>query len=164
MEIIDFSILFTQIVGFLIVLWVLRKVAWGPILGKLEERRQKIAGDVSSAEQLRRDAEELKAKYEEEIRTIEVQSRERIQLAVQEGQKVAEEIRADARKEADLLKAKVQADIRSEYEKARASLKEDVVKLALGAAERLVSEEMDTDRQRKLVEKFLADVPGLKTQ
>lgn len=164
MEIIDFSILITQILGFLIVLWVLRKVAWGPVLGKLEERRQKIAGDVASAETLRREAEELKAKYESELREIEAQARERIQLAVSEGQKVAEEIRAEARGEADRLRAKVQADIQSEYDKARAALKEDVVKLALGAAERLVSAEMDENRQRKLVEDFLSEVPGLKTQ
>ena len=164
MEIIDFSILITQILGFLIVLWVLRKVAWGPILGMLEKRREKIAGDVASAETLRREAEELKAKYEQELREIEAQARERIQLAVAEGQKVAEEIRADARGEADRLRAKVQSDIQSEYEKARAALKEDVVKLAIGAARKIVTTDMDENRQRKLVEEFLADVPGLKTK
>ena len=160
----DVKVLLTQIVGFLIVLWVLRKVAWGPVLEMLEKRRQKIANDVASADQLRKEAQELKAKYEEEIRTIEAQSRERIQLAVAEGQKVAEEIRAEARNEADRLRKKVQADIQGEYKKARASLKEDVVKLALGAAEHLVTQQMDADRQRKLVEEFLADVPGLKTK
>lgn len=164
MEIIDFSILITQILGFLIVLWVLRKVAWGPMLGMLEKRREKIAGDVASAETLRREAEELKAKYEQELREIEAQARERIQLAVAEGQKVAEEIRADARGEADRLRAKVQTDIQSEYEKARAALKEDVVNLAMGAAQKLVTTDMDENRQRKLVEEFLADVPGLKTK
>ena len=158
----DWSVLLTQIIGFLIVLAVLRKVAWGPILQKLDERRDKIADDVSSADRMRREAEELKEKYQEELRTIEGQARERIQLAVAEGQKVAEEIRAEARTEADRLREKTKADINQEYEKARAALHNDVVQMALGAAGKLVNEEMNADRQRKLVDDFLRELPKTK--
>jgi F-type H+-transporting ATPase subunit b len=142
---------------------VLRKFAWGPILAKLDERREKIAGDVASAENLRAEADRLREKYEEELRTIEVQARERIQLAVSEGQKVAEEIRADARAEADRLREKTKADLELEIKKARAALHDDIVRIALDAATRLVNEEMNEDRQRKLVNDFLAEIPGLKS-
>ena len=163
MSLIDLPLLVTQIIGFLIVLWVLRRTAWGPILEKVEARRAKIADDVASAERLRRESEALKDKYEEELKTIEAQARERIQLAVAEGQKVAEEIRAEARQEADRIREKTKAEIAQEYGKARASLHEDVVRIALGAAERVVREEMNEDRQKKLVSDFLAEIPGLKT-
>ena len=62
---IDPAILVTQIIGFMIVLWVLRRTAWGPILEKIEERRAKIADDVASADRLRKESEALKQKYEE---------------------------------------------------------------------------------------------------
>jgi F-type H+-transporting ATPase subunit b len=160
---IQLDIFVTQIIGFLIVLWVLRKFAWGPILAKLDERRDKIAGDVTTAENLRAEADRLREKYEEELRTIEAQARERIQLAVSEGQKVAEEIRADARAEADRLREKTKADLELEVKKARSALHDDIVRIALDAATRLVNEEMNEERQRKLVNDFLAEIPGLKT-
>jgi len=160
---IDPAILVTQIIGFMIVLWVLRRTAWGPILEKIEERRAKIADDVASADRLRKESEALKQKYEEEIQAIEAQARERIQLAVAEGQKVAEEIRTEARAEADRMREKTTTEIELEYQKARAALHDDIVRIALGAATRLVDEEMNEDRQRKLVDNFLAEIPGLKT-
>ena len=51
-QLIDPKILVTQIVGFLIVLWVLKRYAWKPVLGLLEERRARIAADVASAQRL----------------------------------------------------------------------------------------------------------------
>lgn len=161
-DLINVKILVTQILGFLVLLWVLRAVAWKPILGALEARRARIVKDVTSAEQLRKDAEDLKRQYEEELRTIEQQARERIQLAVAEGQKVAEEIRAEAREEAQRIREKTKADIAMEYDKARATLHGEVVKMAIGAAEKLIQEELDGDRQRKLVDRFLNELPGMK--
>ena len=61
MELVRIDIIVTQIIGFLIVLWVLKRYAWGPVLGMLEERRARIAKNVSDAENLRQDAERLKA-------------------------------------------------------------------------------------------------------
>jgi len=160
---IQYDVLVTQIIGFLIVLWILKKTAWGPILRNLEARRDRIAGNVSEAERLRKEAGELKARYEEELKSIEAQARERIQQAVAEGQKVAEEIRTEARNEAQRIREKTKADIAMEYEKARAALHDDIVKIALEAAGRLVHEEMDAEKHRKLVDRFLSEIPGLKT-
>lgn len=56
-----FDVLVTQIIGFLIVLWVLRRYAWGPVLGMLEDRRVRIANEVANAERLRQEAMALKA-------------------------------------------------------------------------------------------------------
>ena len=154
----NLPILLTQIVGFLIVLWVLRAKAWGPILNMLEERRQKVAKDVSDAESLRRDAERIKLEYEEQLKTIEAQARQRIQEAVAEGQKVAEEIKATAQADARRITEKAKADLELEYKKARASLRGDVVDMALGAAEHLMLEKLDSAEHRKLVDKFLVEM------
>src|SRR6267142_6889805 len=90
----------TQILGFLLLLWGLRKWAWGPVLGLLEARRQKIAGAFDEAERRKAEALELKAKYEQDLRGIEAQARQRIQQAVTEAQKVAAEIKSQAQSDA----------------------------------------------------------------
>lgn len=154
------DLLFTQIVGFLIVLWVLKRFAWGPVLGMLEARRQGIVKDVDDAKSLREDAEKLKARYEEHLRQIEAESRQRIQEAVAEGQKVADEIRAKAQEDARRITEKASADLEMEYRKARASLRGDMVALSIGAAERLLQAKLDSAEQQKLVDRFLTDLQG----
>ena len=135
MNLIRLDIFITQIIGFLIVVWVLKRYAWGPVLGMLEERRARIAKDVSDAENLRQDAERLKADYESQLQTIETQARQRLQEAAAEGQKVAEEIRHSALDEARKITAKAKADLDREYQKARVELRGEMVNLALGASE-----------------------------
>lgn len=155
---IRFDVLLTQIVGFLLVLWILRRHAWGPLLDKLEARRAHIAGDIAKAENLRREAERIKADYEEQLRGIEQESRRRIQEGVAEGQRVAEEIKAQAHQEARTIKTRAQEDLALEYKKARVTLREDMVNMALLAAERLMQEKLDGEGHRRLVDRFLSDL------
>jgi F-type H+-transporting ATPase subunit b len=153
-----FDVLVTQIIGFLIVLWVLRRYAWGPVLGMLEERRLRIANEVAGAERLRQEAMALKAEYESQLRTIEVQARERIQKAVIEGQKVADEIRAKAQAEARVAADKTRANLELDFKKARVELREEIIGLALGAAERLLQERLDAKEHGQVVERFLREL------
>lgn len=158
MELIRLDILVTQIIGFLIVLWVLKRYAWRPVLGMLEARRTRIANDVAQAEKLREHAQQIKAEYEEQLKGIEAQARQRIQQAVAEGQKVAEKIRNEAHRDARAMAEKAKEDLALEYKKARAQLREEMVALTLGAAERLLQERMDADEHRRLVDKFLDEL------
>jgi F-type H+-transporting ATPase subunit b len=157
------DVLVTQIIGFLIVLWVLRRYAWGPVLGMLEQRRARIADEVATSERLRREAEGLKAEYEAQLRTIEAQARDRIQKAVAEGQKVAEEIRANAQNEARAIAEKGRASLELDVKKARVELREEIVAMALGAAERLLRERLDAREHGKIVERFLDELEAGKT-
>jgi F-type H+-transporting ATPase subunit b len=152
------DVLITQIVGFLIVLWILKRYAWKPVLGMLEARRQRIADEIAASERLRKEAESLKAEFENQLRTIENQARQRIQEAVAEGQKVAEEIRATAQNEARMTAERARANVELELKKARVEFRNEVVTLALGAAERLLKERLDPKEHSRIVERFLDDV------
>jgi F-type H+-transporting ATPase subunit b len=152
------DVLITQIVGFLIVLWILKRYAWKPVLGMLEARRQRIADEIAASERLRKEAEGLKAEFENQLRTIENQARQRIQEAVAEGQKVAEEIRATAQNEARMTAERARANVELELKKARVEFRNEVVTLALGAAERLLKERLDPKEHSRIVERFLDDV------
>ena len=163
MDLLSVKILVTQMIGFGIVFLVLKRYAWGPILGMLEERRIRITNEIKASEDLRREAEELKAEYENQIKTIEAQARQRIQEAVAEGQKVSEEIRAKAFQEAEAITEKARVNLEMEYKKARVELRAEIVAMAVGGAERLLQEELDSDEHRKVVDRFLTELQEQET-
>lgn len=155
---IDIRQVATQILGFLILLWVMRKFAWGPLLGQLEARRQRIAGEFAEAARRQAAADESRAQLETQLRDIEVQKRAKIQEGVAEGQRVAAEIKAQAQKEAHDRLAHSEDEIARELEKSKEILKEKMISLSLRGAEKVLREKLDDPHQRKLVGEFIDEV------
>jgi len=158
MNLIDIRQVLTQIIGFLLMVWLLRKYAWGPLLNMLEARRQKIAGEFQQADRAKTEANELRLKYEQELRGIEAQARQRLQESVAEGQKVAAEMKAQAQREAALRLARAEEEIAREREKAKETLKEQVIKLSVRTAEKILRQKLDEPTHRKLVDEFIDEV------
>jgi len=161
MNLIDVSQVLTQILGFLIMLWVLRKFAWGPVTGMLESRRVKIAGEFEKAKQGFAEADALKAKYEQDLRTIEAQGRQKLQEYIAEGQKVAGEIRTQANAEAQQRLERAEEDIAREREKQKEIVKQQIVSLSLKAAEKVLRQKLDEPAQRKLASEFIDEVGAI---
>lgn len=150
--------LLTQIVGFLIVLWVLKRFAWKPILALLEERRQKIKAEFDEAAKRKEDANQLLASYEAKLKEIDALARVKIQEAVSEAQKISSEIKEEARKEGRELVVRSQAEIAREIAKAKVQLKEDMITISLTATEKIISQKLDEPGHRRLIDDFLASV------
>jgi F-type H+-transporting ATPase subunit b len=161
MNLIDIRQVLTQILGFLLMLWILRKYAWGPVLNMLEERRQKIAGEFQEADRRKAEADGLKAKYEQDLRGIEAERRLRIQEGIAEGQRVAGEIHAQAQKDAMERVARADDEIAREREKAKEMLKEQVIRLSMRSAEKILRQKLDDASQRKLLSEFIDEVGAL---
>lgn len=159
---IDIRQVATQILGFLILLWAMRKFAWGPILATLEARRARITGEFAAADRAKAEAAELRAKYEAELRTIDAQARQKLQEAVAEGQRAAGEIRHQAQSEAQARLHRAEEEIAREREKAKEMLKEQVVSLSVRTAEKILRQKLDDPTQRRLVGEFVDEVAALK--
>ena len=159
---IDVGQVLTQILGFLILLWAMRKWAWGPILATLEARRERIAGEFAAADRTRAEAAELRAKYEAELRTIDAQARQKLLEAVAEGQRAAGEIRQQAQRDAQARVVRADEEIAREREKAKEMLKEQVVSLSMRTAEKILRQKLDDPTQRKLVGEFVDEVAALR--
>lgn len=157
-NLIDIRQVITQILGFLIMLWILRRFAWGPVLGMLEARRQKIAGEFQEAENRKAAADQMKSRYEQELRGIEAQARARMQEGIAEGQKVAAEIREQAQRDAQHRLTTAQDEILREREKSKELVKEEVVRLAMRTAEKILRQRLDDGTQRQLVSEFINEV------
>jgi len=162
MNLIDIRMVGTQILGFLLLLWGLRKWAWGPLTAQLEARRQRIAAEFAEAERRQQAADAVKAKLEQDLKGIEVQARARLMEAVAEGQKVAGEIRTQAQKEAQDRLARAADEIMREREKAKELLKEQVIALSLATAEKILRSKLDDPAQRKLTAQFIDEVGALR--
>ena len=148
----------SQAVAFLLFFWILKKYAWGPILGLIDERNRKIEEGFGRAEAAEKQSAELKQQYEERLRAVEAEARERIQQAVAEGRQTAQEIQEQARRESEKLMARTREMAETEIAKARIELKEDVEKYTLAAAEKLIHERLDEASHRRLVDEFITEL------
>jgi F-type H+-transporting ATPase subunit b len=152
--------LLTQAVGFIILVLILKKFAWGPILDLLDQRRDKIDGDYKAAEKNLADAEQLKGDFEHKLTDIKAIEREKVQEAVKRGEGLAEGIVGKANTQAAETKAKAEQDIELEAQKAQLELRDTVVSMAIGAAEKVIGEKLDDDLHRKLVQDYINSIGG----
>jgi F-type H+-transporting ATPase subunit b len=150
--------LLTTVAGFLVLVWILRKFAWGPILDLIDQRREKIVRDYRAAEQELESAAALKGDFETKLGEIKTIERERVQEAVKRGEDLRDGILAKARSEAEQTKAKGLQDLDVESQKAQLRLRDDVVALAIGAAEKLIGERLDEAKHRQLIERYIAEI------
>jgi F-type H+-transporting ATPase subunit b len=161
MNLIDIRQVATQILGFLLLVWILGKYAWTPLIAMLEKRREAIAGQFREAERRQAQAEALKVRYDQELKTIDAQARQKLLEAVGEGQKVAGEIKTQAQAEAAQRLARAEDEIAREREKAKELLKQQMIHLALRSAEKILRQKLDDPTQRKLVGDFIDEVEAL---
>ena len=147
--------LLTQMVGFIILVLILKKYAWGPILDLLDQRRDKIDGDYKAAENNLAEAEQLKGDFELKLTDIKVIEREKVQEAVKRGEDLADGIVGKARHQAEETKQKAEQDIGIEAQKAQLELRDSVVSMAIGAAEKVIGERLDDDLHRKLIQDYI---------
>jgi F-type H+-transporting ATPase subunit b len=155
---VDLPLVLTQILGFLVLLWALRALAWGPLIGLLEERRRRIAGEFAEAERRKAEADALKARYELDLKGIEAQARQRLLEAVTEGQRVAAEIKTQAHADAAARLERADEEIVHDQQRAREVLKQQVAALSIRTAEKILREKLDDPAQRRMVERFIDEV------
>jgi F-type H+-transporting ATPase subunit b len=148
----------TTILAFLIVLAILYKVAWGPILELLDDRRKAIADGFDDIDAKAKAAGDRLREYEEKLRRIDDEARERQNKAIDEGRRQAEQIVAKARHDAEELIEKTRMTLEIERDKARLELRREVVEMTLSATGKLLSANLDDSRQRQLVDEFVTDL------
>ncbi len=153
--------LLTTLVGFLLMVWILSKYAWGPILDLLDQRREKIEKDYVDAEQTLESAKGLEAGFEAKLVDIKSLERERVQEAVKRGEELSDNIVAKARDDAQTTREKGLQDLEIESQKAQIQLRDDVVGMALGAAEQVINTKLDDAEQRRLIQEYIDNLGEL---
>ena len=148
----------TQLLGFLIVFFILKKFAFGSILGVLDAQRKHIEGDLAAAEHKRKEVEELEKEYRRRLNRIEQEAREKIQEASKIGMELAKDIQDKARQDSQKMVDRAKAEIDQDIAKARLSMRDDIVEISSLITERVLLEKLDAKEQEKLVDKFIKEL------
>jgi F-type H+-transporting ATPase subunit b len=154
--------LIAHAISFVIFLFLVRGAFNAIIFPPMRERREKIRAEFERIELEKAEVQKIRQEYEAFLKKLEQESRQRIQEAVSEGQRVATEIREGSRKEAQEMITRAREEITLERDKAQAALRNEVVDLATEIAGKLIREELTPDKHRKLVDNFLAEVEQVK--
>lgn len=150
--------LLTHAVGFLITLWILKRFAWKPLLQLLEDRRNRIVDEFQKIEDEKVKVAEQQALYEAKLREIDAERRAKLVEAVDEGKKVAADIKAHAQDEVKELHVKAKAELEREVAKAKVELRDQMVAITMTAAEKLIKEELGDAKHRDLINRYIAEV------
>ncbi len=146
-------------ITFLLLLFVLRRFAWGPIVGMLDERERTIREALEQAKHERAQAEKLLAEQKEALAHAQREAAELARRNQQEVEVLRQDLTARAQREADALLADARKQVAEELGRARAELKAEVVDLAIDAAARLIKANLDAKAQRTLVEEYISQLP-----
>lgn len=154
----SFGLFFWQIIIFVLLLILLRKFAWKPILNAVNDREEGIKNALDAAERAKLEMQNLQADNEKLLQ----EARSEREVMLKEAREIKAKMIADAKEEAkaeaDKTIAQAQAAIESEKKSAIAELKQQVASLSLEIAEKVVKHELsDKDRQLKLVDEMLGE-------
>ncbi|SHI31863.1 ATP synthase F0 subcomplex B subunit [Arenibacter nanhaiticus] len=157
----DFSPgLFTmQLVILLVLIFLMAKFAWRPILDALNEREEGISEALAAAEEARKEMQNLQADNEKMIK----EARAEREAMIREAREMKEKIIADAKEtaqfEGDKMIKQAQLAIEAEKKAAFAELKSEVASISLGIAEKMIKGQLSTEnKQLELVEELMADI------
>lgn len=152
------GLVFWTVITFLILLFILRKFAWKPILGAVNEREDGIKSALASADNARREMENLKADNQRILN----EARAEREAMLKDARDIKAKMIADAKEEAQVTASKMieqaQTAIESEKKAAMAELKNQVASLSVDIAEKVVKGELaNKDKQLQLVESMLSE-------
>jgi F-type H+-transporting ATPase subunit b len=138
---------------------LMAKFAVPPIMKALEERESKIKDSLESAENALAKAEKISKDNEKALREAEVKAQQIRKEAVEEAELIRAERIKKAKEEADQLVEQARTSIDQEKKQALVELRKEVAKLAVQSASIIIDAELDSEKNNKLVDKFLSDLP-----
>jgi len=151
------TIAYTLLV-FLILLIMLRKFAWGPLMGIMKEREEHVASEIDAAEQNNAEAKKLVEEQREMLKQSRVEAQELIERAKKQAEDQKDVIVAAAKEEAESIKASAVQEIQREKEHAIAALQEQVASLSVQIASKVIEKELKEEDQVKLIREYIKEV------
>lgn len=148
------------IIIFVLLLLLLKKIAWKPLLTALNTREQSIKDAIESAEKLKSEAEFMIAENKKAMADANAQSMKVLSEAREAAGKVKDDIVHKANEQAKQILEQSKRDIQTEKESALSELRSEVADLAIKTAEKVIRESLDETKQKKIVNDYLNQIPS----
>ncbi len=154
----DTGLIIWTIITFLGLVVVLKKLAWGPLLAAIEERENRIKGDLEESQKARAEAERIKAELEGKMTDLQNKSREMLAQAQKDAEQLRSQLKASAESDSQKIREKTMQELADEKDRLVRDLRKEVGTLSVLAAERLLRKSVDENVQKTVLEGFYKDL------
>lgn len=158
---IDLNWFISQLINFTVLLFVLQRFLYKPMLKMLQQRKERIRESMDYAERVKKESERAEADYQQKIEESRREAQAIITQATQQAERAREDVLAKAREEAREIKNKAMTDVDYERKRVMADLRDEVADLAILAAGRVLGKELDAATHRQVVADFLNETGKL---
>jgi F-type H+-transporting ATPase subunit b len=148
---IEYAQVITQIISFLLMLWILSRFAWKPITSTLEARRSHITADLEKNAQENVRLSRMIDEYDAKVRAFDKTMQESMQKVLAEARAEGEKTKDQARQQARAFFIKAQEDVQKEIDRAHVELKKDLVNMVLLATQKILPTTIDKDSENHLM-------------
>ena len=143
--------LIMQAVAFTAFIWFCARFIWPPLMRAIETRQKQIADGLAAAERGKQDLANAAKRADEEVNAARSRAAEIIAQAEKRGSQIVEEAKASATVEADRVKAAAQAEVEQSVTRAKETLRDQVAKLAVAGAEKILRREVDANAHGQML-------------
>jgi F-type H+-transporting ATPase subunit b len=149
--------LITQLVTFIILLVILRFVAYKPIMRMLDERSRRVKESMDQAQAIKEQSASTQEEIKKQLEQASREGQERITRAVKAGEDVKQKAQEDAKKEAEALLERARSAIQHERDEAIGEVRREFADLTVLAAGKVIEKSLDKEEHRELIEKVLEE-------
>lgn len=147
-----------QLVIFIVLLALLKKFAWGPLMGIMKQREEFVVNEMEAAEKSRLEAAKLLEEQRALLKEARVDAQNLMEKAKAQGDAQRETIIADAKQDAERLKNSALLEIEQQKEKAVAAIRDQVTSLSVLIASKVIEKELNEKDQEKLIHDYIQEV------
>ncbi|MDH5763592.1 MAG: F0F1 ATP synthase subunit B [Nitrospinota bacterium] len=152
------SLGFWSVVSFILLLVLLAKFAFPPILAMLEARENKITGDIRGAEDLKAEAEKLKRDFEAQLKTAHEKASTIVQLASEEARKIQEKTLDETQAKCRQMQKETEHEIQTSRNQILSEIRGYVSALTITSAEKILKRVLTEDDKKRLVDESIDEV------
>lgn len=152
------GLIFWTIVTFALLLGILWKFAWNPILGALESREEAIRKTIDDAERLQAEAEAVLEEHRERLAEARQEGNRILDEARQAGERMKQDIMDKSRQESERMMERARRQMELETEQAIQTIRSKAADLALEAAEKILERSLTDADHRRLADEAVAEL------
>ncbi|HSV67719.1 MAG TPA: F0F1 ATP synthase subunit B [Mycobacteriales bacterium] len=151
-----------ELVAFLLILWVLRRYVVPPVQKAMRERQEIIRRQLEEARETRERLESAEQDYQRVLAEARTEAAKIRDAARADGQRILDELKAQAQQEADRIRQRGEEQLATQRQQVISELRAEIGRLALTLASRMVGESLEDDeRRRRTVDRFLDELDEL---
>jgi F-type H+-transporting ATPase subunit b len=154
---VNLPLLVVFIINFIVLFVLLRIFLYKPVLKMLDERGKRTKDAMELAEVTKQEYEQAKVEVQKQIEKGRQEVQAIINQAIQVGERLKEESRQEATKQAQVIIDRTQAELEAERDKIVEDLRREFVNISISAAQKVIKETLDKEKHRKLIEETLQE-------